>query len=189
TLEALLFGASTGLALLLVVVVFGILQSTVRSADLLSLLPRPLSRAGTVFALAMAFAPQTIASLRAISEARQLRGQRSGWRAAHKLLVPLLLTTMERALQYGESLDARGFGNRRRSRYRPLQWHPADYLVMAASCGSLLVVLFQPTVAYNPYLEIAPFFPTAAGLFAMLALSLPAILAGTARRHHATDLF
>jgi energy-coupling factor transport system permease protein len=188
TLEALLFGASTGMALLLVVIVFAILRSAVRSPDLISLLPAPLYGAGTAFALAVAFAPQTVGSMRAISEARRLRGQRSGWRGAPSLLVPLLLTTMERALQYGESLDARGFGSRRRSRYRPRQWHAADYLVVVASAGSLLIVLHQGAIAYNPYLELTPSFPGADSLVAVLALALPAILAGIRWRRHATDL-
>ena len=78
TWEAVLYGASTGVALLLTVAIFGIVSSTARSADLLSLLPRPLYRAGTAVALSLAFAPRTASSFRAIREARQLRGHRSG---------------------------------------------------------------------------------------------------------------
>ena len=37
------------------VAVFGVLQTTVRSADLVAILPRPLYRAGTAVALALAF--------------------------------------------------------------------------------------------------------------------------------------
>src|SRR2546421_1760508 len=122
TWEAALFGASSGAALLLTVIVFTVLQSTVHSADLISLLPPPLYRAGTAFALAVTFAPKTVASFHAITEARQLRGRRSGWRAAPSVLLPLLLTALEQALQYGESLDARGYGTGQRSRYRPIAW-------------------------------------------------------------------
>jgi energy-coupling factor transport system permease protein len=188
TLEAVLFGASTGTALLLVVVVFAILRTTVRSQDLIALLPAPLYGAGTAFALAVAFAPQTVRSLQAISEGRRLRGQRSGWRAAPALLVPLLLTTMERALQYAESLDARGFGSRRRSHYRPLKWHAPDFLVAFAALGCLLTLLTQPGASYNPYVDLRPVFPPAAGLLAVLALALPAVAAGISWRHDAPDL-
>src|SRR6202011_2996620 len=114
TFDAVAFGASTGLALLLTVAVFAVVQSTVRSADVVAILPRPLYRAGTTVALALAFAPKTLTAFQSIREARQLRGQRTGWRSAPALLLPLLLTTLERALQYGESLDARGFGSGRR---------------------------------------------------------------------------
>ena len=188
TAEALAFGASTGAALLLVVAVFGILQVTVHSADLVGLLPRPLYRAGTVFALAVAFAPQTVGAIRAISEARHLRRQRSGWRAAPALLVPLLLTTMERALQYGESLDARGFGSRRRSRYRRAGWQVRDFLVVVASAASLIQTVGQPARGYNAYQDLMPPFPGLASLLAVLALVVPAVLSSPHRMDHATDL-
>jgi len=42
TLEAALYGASTGAALLLTMLVFAIAQSTLRTADLLAVLRRPL---------------------------------------------------------------------------------------------------------------------------------------------------
>src|SRR2546430_2002583 len=89
--EAVAYGASAGMALLLTVAVFAWLQASVRSADLVALLPRPLYRAGTVFALSLAFAPKTVASFQALREARRLRGQRAGWRSAPGLDVPLLL--------------------------------------------------------------------------------------------------
>lgn len=188
TLEALAFGASTGMALLLVVAVFGVLQVTVRSADLVSLLPPFLYRAGTVFALAIAFAPHTIGTLRSISEARRLRGYRSGWRAAPALLVPLLLTTLERALQYAESLDARGYGTRRRSRYRGLGWRVADGVTLVAAAGSLLLVIVQPSAPYNAYQDVVPAFPGIAGFAAVLLLVVPALWVATDRRVHAADL-
>src|SRR5216683_199571 len=80
TLDAVAFGASTGVALLLTVAVFTVLQSTVRSADVVAILPRLLYRAGTTVALALAFAPKTLVAFQSIREARQLRGQRTGWR-------------------------------------------------------------------------------------------------------------
>ena len=188
TLEALVFGASTGAALLLVVAVFGVLQTTVRSADLVSRLPPFLYRAGTVFVLAVAFAPQTVAAVRSISEARRLRGQRSGWRAAPALLVPLLLTTLERAMQYAESLDARGYGSRHRSRYQRASWQPADHLVLAASTVSLLLVILLPPTPYMPYQGLVPPFPTLVGFGAVLLLAFPALLFATRREHHVADL-
>src|SRR5229473_1065885 len=159
TLDAVAFGASTGLALLLTVAVFTVLQTTVRSADVLAIIPRPLYRAGTTLALALAFAPKTLVAFQSIREARQLRGQRTGWRSAPELLLPLLLTTLERALQYGESLDARGFGSRRRSRYRPLPWSIPDVLVLVASLIAIAAIAVLPPVPYNPYLELAPGVP------------------------------
>jgi energy-coupling factor transport system permease protein len=189
TLDAVAFGASTGLALLLTVAVFAVLQATVRSADVVAILPRPLYRAGTTMALALAFAPKTLAAFQSIREARRLRGQRSGWRSAPALLLPLLLTTLERALQYGESLDARGFGSGRRSRYRPLRWTPPDVVVVIASLAAIAAIALLPAVPYNPYLELVPTVPNPDRLLAIGLLAVPALTASLSRvdraPHHA----
>ncbi len=185
TLDAVAFGASTGLALLLTVAVFAVLQTTVRSADLVAILPRPLYRAGTTVALALAFAPKTVAAFQSIREARSMRGQYAGWRSAPALLVPLLLTTLERALQYGESLDARGFGSSRRSRYRPLGWTGPDLLVVIASLAAIVAIAVLPAVPYNPYLELAPSVPDPDRLVAIALLAVPAVTASLSRMDHA----
>jgi energy-coupling factor transport system permease protein len=187
TLDAAVFGASTGAALLLTVAVFAVLQETVRTADLVAILPRPFYRAGTTVALALAFAPKTVASLQSIREARQLRGQRTGWRSAPELLLPLLLTTLERALQYGESLDARGFGSRRRSRYRPLPWTIADLAVIGTALVALTGIVAMSPQTYNPYLGLVPSAPTVDSLLAVLLLATPALSASLSRMDHATD--
>jgi energy-coupling factor transport system permease protein len=184
TLDAAVFGASTGAALLLTVAIFAVLQATVRSADLLAILPRPFYRAGTTVALALAFAPKTVASLQSIREARQLRGQRAGLRSAPQLLLPLLLTTLERALQYSESLDARGFGSRRRSRYRPVPWTIPDVLVVVGSLSAAAAILVVPVQPYNPYLDLLPSAPAVDNILAVLLLAIPAITVSLSRMDH-----
>lgn len=185
TWEAALFGASSGMALLLTVAVFAVLQATVRSAELLSLLPPPLYRAGTAFALSLAFAPKTVDAFHGIVEARQLRGQRTAWRDAPRVILPLLLTTLEQALQYGESLDARGYGSRRRSRYRPIGLSRSDVVLILAAAASLLLDLVAPPSAYNPYLALLPSLPTIAALIAVLLLAIPAVITAVSSELHA----
>ena len=185
TIDAVAFGASTGLALLLTVAVFAVLQATVHSADLVAILPRPLYRAGTTVALALAFAPKTLAAFQSIREARQLRGERSGWRSTPALLLPLLLTTLERALQYGESLDARGFGSGRRSRYRPFRWTAADALVVLASLTAMVAIALLPAAPYNPYVQLVPTLPNPNRLLVVGLLAVPAFTASLSRVDHA----
>ena len=185
TLDAAVFGASTGAALLLTVAVFAVVQSTVRRSELLAVLPRPLYRAGTTVALALAFAPKTVASFHSIREARQLRGQRAGWRAVPQLLLPLLLTTLEQALQYGESLDARGFGSRRRSRYRPVPWTLPDVLVVVGSLAAVAAIVLVPTQPYDPYLNLLPRAPSVANIVGVLLLAIPAFTVSQSRTDHA----
>jgi energy-coupling factor transporter transmembrane protein EcfT len=187
TWEALIFGASSGIALLLTVAIFAVLSSTLRSADLIALLPRPLYRAGTAFALSLAFAPKCMASFNSIREARQLRGQTTGWRSAPAIIVPVVLTTLEQALQYGESLDARGYGSRRRSRYRPLTWSPLDVLIAAASLIALVLTVAIPAQPYNPYDQLMPSTPAIRSLIALLLLSLPALAAAFPDRKDVAD--
>jgi energy-coupling factor transport system permease protein len=187
TWDAVAFGTSTGLALLLTVGVFAVLQATVKSADLVPLVPKPLYRAGTAFALALAFAPQTVRSFRSIQEARRLRGARAGLRSTPALLVPLLLTTLERALQYGESLDARGYGSHRRSRYRPLLWTTPDIAVVVASLGSLIVAILTAPAPYNAYVDLLPRLPSPVDLAAVLLLVVPAATAAIRPMDRAAD--
>jgi energy-coupling factor transport system permease protein len=181
TLEAALYGAGTGAALLLTTLVFAIAQSTLRTADLLAVLPRPLYRLGTLVALALALVPQALASLHAVSETRRLRGVRSGWRTGLGLLLPVLLTTLERALQYAESLDARGFGSQRRTRYHPSRWGLADGLVLLGATVTLTATIVAPS-GYDPYLQMAPALPPTALILLLVPLSIPAWLNATSQR-------
>jgi hypothetical protein len=95
---------------------------------------------------------------------------------------------MERALQYAESLDARGYGSRSRSRYRVSPWRPADFLVVTASALSVVLLILLPATGYNAYQEIVPALPGINGFATILLLLLPAILVATPRTPHATDL-
>lgn len=188
TWDAVVFGASSGMALLLTVGVFTVVQRRVRSADLLSLLPRPLYRAGTAVALALALAPQTVAAFQAIREARRLRGRRAGLASVPALLVPLLLSTLERAIQYGESLDARGYGSHRRTRYAPLDWTVPEVMVTVTSLMALGLLLLATGPSYNPYVELIPKMPPGAGIVAILLLAGPAAAPLLSREDHAPDL-
>jgi hypothetical protein len=102
------------------------------------------------------------------------------------LLLPLLLTSLERALQYGESLDARGFGSRRRSRYHPLVWTIPDVVVAIGSLAALTVIVLMPAQPYNPYVNLLPGAPAADRVLATLLLAIPAITVSLPWMGHAT---
>jgi len=93
---------------------------------------------------------------------------------------------LEQALQYGESLDARGYGSRRRSRYRPLGWSLMDGLVIGTSVAALVLNLALSPQPYNPYLDLAPSLPSAFSLLGVLLLGAPALTA-VPRMDHAAD--
>lgn len=176
TVEAALFGAMTGAALFLTVTILAILQARVRTADVLAVLPRPLYRTGSALALALAFVPQTVLTLRGILEVRRVRGAARGWRAAPSLFMPLLLTMLERSLQYAESLDARGFAGRRRSRYRPVRWLPGDTIVLGGALLAGASLFLNAPATYDPYTGLVPDVPTVASLATLFPLAIPALL-------------
>jgi energy-coupling factor transport system permease protein len=173
TLEALIYGAVSGLAIVLTIAIFAILQAGADIHDLLPLVPRPFYRAGAVVALALALVPQTTATFHRIREARSLDAHERSWARAAGIVLPVLLTSLERSLQYAESLDARGFGSRARTRFRPLQWTVADSAVIAGALLALASVALAPAVGYNPYLDLLPPIPSFASVVGVLCLGMP----------------
>ncbi|MGC8780603.1 MAG: energy-coupling factor transporter transmembrane component T [Anaerolineae bacterium] len=111
TLEALLYGLTGGLALVTLLLVFAAFNVAVDQARLLRLTPGFIYQAGVVAGIAVAFVPQMVAAWTAIREAQEVRGHRvRGVRDLLPLLLPLLITALERAMQLAESMEARGFG-------------------------------------------------------------------------------
>ncbi len=109
TLEAVLAGIVSGLALWTLLFVFATFNLAVDATQLLRLAPPFLYQAGIVTSIALTFIPQMLTSAREIREAQRIRGHRfRGWRDALPLVIPLLTTAFERAVQLAESMDARG---------------------------------------------------------------------------------
>jgi energy-coupling factor transport system permease protein len=114
TLEAVLWGASTALGLLVLLVLFGTFNLVVDQAQILRLTPSFIYEAGLVVSIALTFVPQMMISAKEIREAQRIRGHRiKGLRDMLPLVVALLTTGLERSLQLAESMEARGFGSAR----------------------------------------------------------------------------
>ncbi len=111
TAEALIYGLTGGLALVTLLLVFAAFNVAVDQARLLRLTPGFVYQAGVVAGIAVAFVPQMVTTWAAIREAQEVRGHRvRGVRDLLPLLMPLLVTALERAMQLAESMEARGFG-------------------------------------------------------------------------------
>lgn len=111
TLEGLLYGVTGGLALITLLLLFATFNVAVDQARLLRLTPAFMYQAGVISGIAVAFVPQMVASWQSIREAQQVRGhQVRGLRDMLPLILPLLTTSLERAMQLAESMEARGFG-------------------------------------------------------------------------------
>lgn len=111
TLEAFLYGFTGGLALIALLLIFAAFNVAVDQARLLRLTPGFLYQAGVVAGIAVAFVPTMVATWQEIREAQQVRGHRvRGVRDLLPLILPLLVTALERAMNLAGSMEARGFG-------------------------------------------------------------------------------
>lgn len=147
TLEAVVAGAVSGLNLLAILVVFAAFNATVDHYQLLRATPAFLFQAGVVLSIAITFVPQMVLSAREIREAQRIRGHRfRGIRDLLPLVMPLLASSLERAIQLAETMEARGFG----SAVHPLSSRAAlaTQLGTLAALLALLTGLF--TVTYYP---------------------------------------
>ena len=88
TLEAVVWGATTSLGLLALMVLFATFNLSVGQAQILNLTPAFIYEAGLVVSIALTFVPQMLVSAREIREAQLIRGHRM--RRARDML-PLLM--------------------------------------------------------------------------------------------------
>jgi energy-coupling factor transport system permease protein len=137
TLEAIIAGVVSGLALFTIVVVFAAFNSVVDHYQLLRATPGFLFQAGVIISIAITFVPQMVLSAREIREAQRIRGHRfRGIRDLLPLIVPLLANGLERAIQLAETMEARGFG----SVVTP-QSHRGAVYTQLGTLGALLALL------------------------------------------------
>lgn len=137
TLEAVIAGAVNGLALFAILVVFAAFNAVVDHYQLLRATPAFLFQAGVVISIAITFVPQMVLSAQEIRQAQRIRGHRfRGLRDLLPLVMPLLASGLERAIQLAETMEARGFGRAVRPRSRR-----GALLAQAGALASLLALL------------------------------------------------
>ena len=111
TLNALVYGVLSGIAVLTLLLVGTTLGAVLDWAALLRLLPARLATVAVAGSIAWAFIPGTVVALAEIREAQAARGHRSrGVRDLIPLVVPLLSGGLERGLTLAEALESRAFG-------------------------------------------------------------------------------
>ncbi len=141
------FAALEGARLATLLIVFGTFNAVTDPFGVVRLAPRRFHEPALAAALALSIAPRTIAMVGRVREAQRLRGMHpSAWRALPTLAVPVLETGMEEAVTLAESMDSRGHGRGRRTRYRPDRWTGGAVVVVASSSVAAGVFL---TAAFN----------------------------------------
>ncbi|MDQ2786567.1 MAG: ATP-binding cassette domain-containing protein [Chloroflexota bacterium] len=199
TLNALLYGIISALALGTLILTFAALNAAVGYEELLRLLPRPLTGLGVTMTVALGFLPQTITALGEVREAQAVRGHAPGrglrggpFGSMPPLVVPVLALGLERAIALAEAMAARGFGvpqagggRIRRTAYRAHPWRMLDSAVTAGAVITAVAVaataLGGSALIYYPYPRLLwPPFAPLVGL-ALLPLLLPALMLPYAR--------
>lgn len=147
TLEAVIAGAVTGMALLTILVVFAAFNAVVDHYQLLRATPAFLFQAGVVISIAITFVPQMVHSAKEIRQAQRIRGHRfRGIRDLLPLVLPLLANSLERAIQLAETMEARGFGSavEPTSSGRAAVTQGGTLLSMVVLLAGLFLVAFVP---------------------------------------------
>jgi energy-coupling factor transport system permease protein len=174
---SLAFAFLEGLRLATILVVFGTFNAITDPFGVVRLAPRRLHEPALAAALALSIAPRTVASVSRVREAQRLRGIHvTPLRSLPALAVPVLESGMEQAVTLAESMDARGHGRGRRSRYRPQRW-TAPAVAIAASAGVAAATFLSASFggwavlhpATTPF-ELPPADPVLLGAIALLAV-------------------
>ena len=137
TLESLVYGLTTGLALMAMLLTVATFNMLVDHYQLLRSAPRFLYQSVIVASIGITFVPHMVIAQREIREAQALRGHR--FRAIRDLLplfVALLAEGLERSIALAESMDARGFGTQSS---RDRQQGPGGYSAPRAIQPELLL--------------------------------------------------
>lgn len=180
------YAALEGLRLGVMLIVFGTFNAVTDPYGVLRLAPRRFYEAALAAALALSLAPRTIAAVGRVRDAQRLRGiEVTRLRMLPALAVPVLETGMEEALVLAESMDSRGHGSTRRSRYRPLPWTWSSSAVVSSAAASLGA--FVTAAAGGRGGLVTSTFPLvwpqaeALLIAAVFLLALPALLPGGRR--------
>lgn len=180
------FAFLEGLRLATILVVFGTFNAVTDPFGVVRLAPRRFHEPALAAALALSIAPRTVASVGRVREAQRLRGiSVSPLRSLPALAVPVLEAGMEQAVTLAESMDARGHGRGRRSRYRAQRWSAPAAAIVA---GSLIAALVFLSASFGGWAVLHPptsplgwpeVDPVLLGAIALLAL--PGFLKGGER--------
>jgi energy-coupling factor transport system permease protein len=148
------YGTLEGARLAALLVVFGTFNAVTDPFGVLRLAPRRFHEPALAAALALSIAPRTVDMARRVREGQRLRGIEVGrWRSLPALAVPVLETGMEEAATLAESMDARGHGRGRRSRYRAEPWS-AEAVVM--TFAALLAAATFAAAAWSGWGSLHP---------------------------------
>ncbi len=111
TLESLLLAICDGFRLAVLLACVGAANSLASPSRLLKAMPAALYEVGVAIVVAMTFAPQLVADLSRVRQARRLRGRADkGIKGAAGAAMPVFEGALDRAITLASAMDSRGYG-------------------------------------------------------------------------------
>ncbi len=181
TLEAALFGASTGLGIAAAVLAAAPLSLVLQPHELVDALPAALARTGAAVGTALNLIPGIARSATEIRDAQRMRGWRSRRvREWPDLAVPIVLTALEGSITLAEAMEARGYGSGARTHYSDQVWRAAtSSLRCVAPVASVLFVTLRVAGVIGDWYPLPESVVAGVELFGvvvLLALSIPLLV-------------
>ena len=184
TLEALAYGALTGLRVLVLVLAFGLYSATVNPDDVLRLFGSLSMRSSLTATLATRLVPVLGRDAQRLADAYELRAERpaaagSGRRLRRGAILTRALAAgaLERAVDLAAAMEVRGFAaarGRRRARVRTA-WSVHDVAFFGAALTIALVALagvLGGVARFDPYPTLQADFDLATMVFALSTVGL-----------------
>jgi energy-coupling factor transport system permease protein len=181
TIEAVLFGASTGVGIAAAVLAAAPLSLVLMPNSLVDALPSGLARTGAAIGTALNLIPGIARSATEIRDAQRMRG----WRPRRvrewpDLAVPVVLTALEGSITLAEAMEARGYGAGPRTHYADVVWGRADVAVcvVAPAAAIAFVALRVAGVIgdWYPFPDVSLPPVSVPGVACCLALAIPALV-------------
>lgn len=142
TLEAVLFGAATGVGIAAAVLAAAPLSLVLQPHALVDALPGALARTGAAIGTALNLIPGIARSATEIRDAQRMRGWRSRRvREWPDLAVPVVLTALEGSITLAEAMEARGYGSGARTHFKEQVWQRGGVIVAAVSAAAAAVFI------------------------------------------------
>jgi energy-coupling factor transport system permease protein len=183
TLEALVFGVSTGAGVAAAVFAVAPL-ALVAPHELAAALPSVLARTGAAIGTSLNFIPTVARSASEIRDAQRMRG----WTARRvrewpDLAVPVVLTAIESSTALAEAMEARGYGSSARTHYGLLRWTRTDSLItmtaLLAAATFLVLRVAGLVTDWYPFPTMTAPAVSVAGVVCCLVLALPSLISRT----------
>jgi len=188
TFEAVCFGTVMGLKLLIIISAFCLFMYVVHPDGILRLLGGRSDKTALALGLSLRLFPLMRADFLRITEVQRCRGvnlyERSSWKGVSKtipVIRVLLLSSLERAFQLAESLQARGYGLGKRSSFSSTEWRLRDRFIEIGLLLGVFLSLFlawrgQADFSYYPRLQSLESSALVGAVFIGLVFVFPAFL-------------